>query len=146
MIWLGAILVWLFETTLAADIHLWSGSIIVVPVLLFLTAGQGAWRAWFVWLGVLGLTSIWNPFSPIYFAAVLLLSGVAYLLFLRFIDHDNSFLRSVTILGLTAVFLALITFLALGRITLSIVGSLILTLPVIVGIYVYLNRPKRWLR
>ncbi len=138
MFYLALVAVALLHLGLGSHIHLLGGGEYIVPTLLILTASQGWWRQWLLWLAVLGLVSFYDSLSPVLFILVIFGSIVAFVVFKRWVDHDTVW-AGVLVAGLLVGLVTSTALFALSQtVSWAMVGSFLLSLPLIIGWYVWL--------
>lgn len=133
------VVVALLVASLGSSITLWQGVGLYVPTLLLLTAATGLWRTWVCWLAVLFFTLLFVPLDAVTVIFLCLLSVGGYFLFSRWLDPDNLILSFTLMAALLAVFVVGDA-LAHQALALRTLGSFFLSLPIILGWFLFEQR------
>ncbi|HEY1074432.1 MAG TPA: hypothetical protein VGE59_01885 [Patescibacteria group bacterium] len=140
---LFAFFVALIDISIGANFVLWGGGGYIFPAFIILLAASHNWSQLIIWISIYLLTGIFIPLSPLPFFILLLLCLVAVFLFRRVVAPDSLLVQACFALVLLAVYIAASYYSQGVRLSLNYIGSLMLTLPLIVIWFLVRNQRRR---
>lgn len=126
-----AFIVGLFEISLGAHFVLWGGGSYILPACIVLLAASHNWRQLIIWGSVYVLTGVFFPFSLMSAFLLIVVCCATIFLFRRVVAPDSLFVQAWIAIALMALYIAALYYSQGARLSLSYVGSLLLTLPII---------------
>ncbi len=142
MIYLIAILASLLQIALGGELKVMGGIGYYLPALIILSACVGDARRWLMWWLALVITAFFVPLASFTVALLVATSALGYLLLERWINYDNPAIVGLVASGCIALFVGGDIYLARHTLAPIYLGSLILTLPVVI-IWFSIKSPRK---
>lgn len=141
MLYLAAFLVFFFDIAVGSSIQILGGTGIFLPAIVVLAGISGDWRTWLVWLITYLATGFFQPITILTLLAILGCSFLLRVLLSRWMSLEDVIISRLAIGGVIAFLVLAVSFTPRQPLTLAILGSFILTLPVIF-LWFWLNPPS----